>query len=224
MFCCFSWEKSTKCSQKPSLVNEFSATPRGRLNWTGPIANSSELENCGPDSLQTHPPRKRLPSMIGKDQFKRTKWVRFKSWFLGRGWGQQLFTFQSPAVQWMARISSLNCRSCRNPYQTPDSLNCLPPFHWKPLFFTEKCFVTSPSQKSATAFCKSQKKGGGERPGRNHAAKLASRSSSCSSSSSSTIATGKIFPTELIPLENYLEIGNGLPNRKNIVSGNYLGR
>ena len=28
------------------------------------------------------------------------------------------------------------------------------------------------------------------------------------------IATGNL-PTELIPLENYLEIGNGLPNRKN---------
>ena len=42
MFCCFSWEKSTKCSQNPGLVNEFSATPRGRLNWTGPIANGSE--------------------------------------------------------------------------------------------------------------------------------------------------------------------------------------
>ena len=33
---------------------------------------------------------------------------------------------------------------------------------------------------------------------------------------------GKL-PTELIPQENYLEIGNGLPNQK-IVSGNYLGR
>ena len=35
MFCCFSWEKSTECSQNPGLVNEFSATPRGHLNWTG---------------------------------------------------------------------------------------------------------------------------------------------------------------------------------------------
>ena len=69
--------------------------------------------------------------------------------FLGRGWGQQLFSFQSPAVQWMARTSSLNCLSCRNPYQTLDSLNCLPPFHWKTLFFTEKCFVASPSQTPA---------------------------------------------------------------------------
>ena len=43
VFCRFSWEKSTKCSQNPGLVNEFSVTPRGRLNWTGPIANSSEL-------------------------------------------------------------------------------------------------------------------------------------------------------------------------------------
>ena len=30
-----------------------------------------------------------------------------------------------------------------NPYQTPDSLNRLAPFHWKRLFFTEKCFVAS---------------------------------------------------------------------------------
>ena len=73
----------------------------------------------------------------------------FSSWFSGRGWGQQLLTFQSPAVHWMARASSLNCLSCRNPYQTPHSLNCLPPLHWKPLFFTEKCFVASPPQKSA---------------------------------------------------------------------------
>ena len=39
--------------------------------------------------------------------------------FSGRGWGQQLFSFQSPAVHWIARTSSLNCLSCRNPYQTP---------------------------------------------------------------------------------------------------------
>ena len=42
LFCCFFLEKSTKCSQNPGLVNEFSATPRGHLNWTGPIANSSK--------------------------------------------------------------------------------------------------------------------------------------------------------------------------------------
>ena len=70
-----------------------------------------------------------------------------KSWFSGRVWGQQLFSFQSP--QWMARTSSLNCNSCANPYQDPDSLNCLRPFHWKTHFVTEKCFVASPSQKSA---------------------------------------------------------------------------
>ena len=33
----------------------------------------------------------------------------------------------------MAQTSSLNCLSCRNPYQTTHSLNCLPPFHWKVL-------------------------------------------------------------------------------------------
>ena len=47
-------------------------------------------------------------------------------------------SFQSPAVQWMAPTSSLNCLSCRYPYQTPHSLNYLPPFHWKiPLFHTQ---------------------------------------------------------------------------------------
>ena len=43
MFCCFSWEKPTKYSQNPGLVNQFSATLGVQLNWTGPIANSSEL-------------------------------------------------------------------------------------------------------------------------------------------------------------------------------------
>ena len=70
----------------------------------------------------------------------------FKSWFLGRRWGQQLFSFQSPAVQWMAQTSSLNYLCCRNFYQAPDSL-----------FFTEKCFVASPSQKSALIGCSSSK-------------------------------------------------------------------
>ena len=51
----------------------------------------------------------------------------------------------------MARTSSLNCLSCRNPYQTPHSLNCLPPFSLKKTLFslTEKCFVASPSQNPA---------------------------------------------------------------------------
>ena len=57
-----------------------------------------------------------------------------KSWFSGRGWGQQLVTFQSPAVHCIARTSSLNCLSCRNPYRTPHSLDCLPSFHWEALF------------------------------------------------------------------------------------------
>ena len=46
VFCWFSLEKLTKCSPNPGLVNQFSATPRGRLNWTGPIANGSEIECC----------------------------------------------------------------------------------------------------------------------------------------------------------------------------------
>ena len=49
----------------------------------------------------------------------------------------------------MARTSSLNCLSCRDPYQTPHSLNPSPLFTENPFFFTEKCFVGSPAQKSA---------------------------------------------------------------------------
>ena len=34
--------KTDKMLQNPGLVNQFSATPRGHLNWTGPIANGSD--------------------------------------------------------------------------------------------------------------------------------------------------------------------------------------
>ena len=71
-----------------------------------------------------------------------------KSWFSGRGWGQQLFSFQSPAVHRIARTSSLNCLSCRNPYQTPHSLNCLPPFHWKAPFLHWKVLRRIPFPKN----------------------------------------------------------------------------
>ena len=57
-----------------------------------------------------------------------------RSWFWGRGWAQQLISFQSPAVQWMAWTSSLNCLSCRDPHQTPHSLNASPLFTEKPFF------------------------------------------------------------------------------------------
>ena len=60
-------------------------------------------------------------------------------WFSGRGWGQQLCSFQSPVVHWLAWTSSLSYLSCRNPYQTPHSQNVSPLctetpfFHWKVL-------------------------------------------------------------------------------------------
>ena len=31
----------------------------------------------------------------------------------------------------------------------PSFTECLPPFHWKPFFFTEQCFVASPPKQSA---------------------------------------------------------------------------
>ena len=49
----------------------------------------------------------------------------------------------------MPQASSLNCLPLRNPYQTPHSLNASLLGTERPLFFTEKCFVASPSQKSA---------------------------------------------------------------------------
>ena len=49
----------------------------------------------------------------------------------------------------MAWTSSLNCLSCRNPYQAPIHWIASPLFTDKPFFFTENCFVASPSQKSA---------------------------------------------------------------------------
>ena len=92
-----------------------------------------ELRVLSYDPLSMHPTMKTIstppPPILVKNMTP-----KYKSRFSGRGWGQQLFSFQSPAVQWMGRTSSLNCLSCRNPCQTPDSLNCLPPFHWKTLF------------------------------------------------------------------------------------------
>ena len=70
-----------------------------------------------------------------------------RSWILGSGPGQQLFSFRSPAVHCMARTSSLNCLSCRNPYQAPHSLNASPIFTEKPFVFTEKCFVATPKNR-----------------------------------------------------------------------------
>ena len=73
--------------------------------------------------------------------------LEHRSWLSGRGGGQQLFSFQSPAVQWLARTSSLNCLSCRNPYQTPHSLDCLPPFSLKNPFFNWKVLRRIPFPK-----------------------------------------------------------------------------
>ena len=74
-----------------------------------------------------------------------------KSWFSGRGWGQQLFRFRSPALQRMARTSSLNCLSCRNHCQTPDSLNCLPLFT-ESTFFPLKSASSHPLPKIGSDF------------------------------------------------------------------------
>ena len=46
----------------------------------------------------------------------------------------------------MAETSSLNCLSCRIPYQCLLSLNALNPFSEKALLFTDFCFIASPSK------------------------------------------------------------------------------
>ena len=46
----------------------------------------------------------------------------------------------------MAGTSSVNCLCCRIPYQCLHSLNAWAPFSEKALFFTDFCFVASPSQ------------------------------------------------------------------------------
>ena len=51
----------------------------------------------------------------------------------------------------MARTSSLNCLSCRNPFQTPHSLNCLPPSTEKP-FFSLKSASSHPLPKIGSKF------------------------------------------------------------------------
>ena len=73
--------------------------------------------------------------------------ANLRSWFLGSGFGQQLFNFQSPAVHWMARTSSLNCLSRRNPYQTSHSLNPSPLFTENP-FFSLKSASSDPLPKN----------------------------------------------------------------------------
>ena len=65
-------------------------------------------------------------SKVAQHGLKCTKlgWLslKLKSWPSGRGWGQQLFSFRSPAVHWMAQTSSLNLLSL---HWMP------PPFHNK---------------------------------------------------------------------------------------------
>ena len=71
-------------------------------------------------------------------QRKRGNVASTKSWFSGWGWRQQLFNFQSPAVQQTDRTSSLNCLSCRFSAEirtkTFIHLNASPLFTEKPFF------------------------------------------------------------------------------------------
>ena len=50
----------------------------------------------------------------------------------------------------MAETSSLNCLSCRIPYQRLHALNAWTPINEKALLFTDFCFVASPSQNSVS--------------------------------------------------------------------------
>ena len=81
----------------------------------------------------------------------------YRSGDLGRGWAQKILTFWSPAIHWIARTSSVNCLSCRIPYQCLHSLNAWTPFSEKALFFTDFCFVSSPSPNSVPILPTSKK-------------------------------------------------------------------
>ena len=146
------WELWEGKSLKPYHFNRTLGAQKASSKYCQ-TSTAKQRELWEQNALKPYPYNRTL----GSTEYPQYGWDLSRNWLSGRGWGQQLFSFQSLAVQWMARTSSLNCLSCRSPYQTADSLNCLPPFHWKPLFFTEKCFVASPSQKSAlTKYSKSR--------------------------------------------------------------------
>ena len=80
--------KLTKCSQNPGLVSQFSATARGQLNRTGPIANGSEK------SAQKNPPRK---SPAKSSRFYTTKSLSRFCRGAGPKYSQQFVTYGSLA-------------------------------------------------------------------------------------------------------------------------------
>ena len=78
----------------------FSKTPTGPLRGRFPLRSSCCPQSCCPlNFLQT--------TLVTK--------ALYRSWFSGRGCGQQLFSFQSPAVHWMAWPP--NPRSPKTPQQ-----------------------------------------------------------------------------------------------------------
>ena len=147
--------KSLRCYHSFGLswcTNALQHLHEGRLRGRGRTAAKDCVRWVRErDALKALPSSSSLPVSLWcspRDHFGRALRPKLRADFLeGDEWGQQLFSFQSPAVQWMARTSSLNCLSCRNPYQTPDSLNCLPPFHWKPHFFHWKVLHRIPFPK-----------------------------------------------------------------------------
>ena len=87
VFCCFSWEKSTKCSQNPGLVNEFSVTPRGQLNWTGPIVNSSDF--CVAKTCALRPVLDGWPGELWAADQANVQWTMRKLLVQGRKLGHR---------------------------------------------------------------------------------------------------------------------------------------
>ena len=94
---------------------------------------------------------KRSPRWVGNpaEVVQRNLFRQTRSGDLGRGWAQKISMLRLKAIHWMAGTSSVNCLSCRIPYQCLHSLNACTPFSEKALFFTDFCFVASPSQKSS---------------------------------------------------------------------------
>ena len=74
-----------------------------------------------------------------------------KSWFSGRDEDRNFSVFRVRAFTESPDL--WNCLSCRNPYHTPHSLNCLPPFSLKSPFFHWKVLRRIPFPEISLDWC-----------------------------------------------------------------------
>ena len=97
------WGGSGGCKGKRKLLSYNLRKQQIDLHWPWPSAEerTAESQKLG---------EKRLA------HFFTPNWKKAELWEGDED--NNFFSFHMPAVHWMARTSSLNCLSCRNPYQT----------------------------------------------------------------------------------------------------------